>query len=272
MSDVDLRDLERRFRETGSVEDEATWLRARVQAGELEQGRLDLAAYLCDPASLAAQRDRLPNPRGWESWLAALRADPNARVVLNALSSISPPATCSDLRSCVEGELKDEVVWSHGEPDALRVVLSRLAETGLVKTTDLGDQGPVRISPRGTQWLESNRRVSDNLAHLRACLSLLLLSRPAWEAQDPGNWRPRKVCETLEEFLLCPCEACWGGWLFWHKGRFTLTDAREYLRDLARGDALVRARVRDEVVPWALGYRDPVHERVEARKREAGGG
>lgn len=45
MSDEELRRLERRFRETGALEDEAAWLRARLRAGELDQARLELAAH-----------------------------------------------------------------------------------------------------------------------------------------------------------------------------------------------------------------------------------
>ena len=45
MSDQRLRELERRWRETGSVEDEAAYLRERVRVGDLTQERLELAAY-----------------------------------------------------------------------------------------------------------------------------------------------------------------------------------------------------------------------------------
>ena len=45
MSDSKLRELERRWRETGSVEDEAAYLRERVRVGDLTQERLELAAY-----------------------------------------------------------------------------------------------------------------------------------------------------------------------------------------------------------------------------------
>ena len=55
VSDADLRELERRWRETGCVDDEAAWLRARVQARELGEQRLELAAYLGHPAARAAQ-------------------------------------------------------------------------------------------------------------------------------------------------------------------------------------------------------------------------
>ena len=46
MTDAHLRGLERRWMETGSVEDEACYLLARVRAGELTEERLRLAAYL----------------------------------------------------------------------------------------------------------------------------------------------------------------------------------------------------------------------------------
>ncbi len=45
MSDERLRELERRWRETGFVEDEAAWLRERVRVGDLTQERLELAAF-----------------------------------------------------------------------------------------------------------------------------------------------------------------------------------------------------------------------------------
>ena len=45
MSDSKLRELERRWREKGSVEDEITYLRERLRVGELTRERLELAAY-----------------------------------------------------------------------------------------------------------------------------------------------------------------------------------------------------------------------------------
>ena len=71
MADARLRDLERRFRASGSVEDEATWLRARVQAGELEQSRLELAAYCDHPAAVAALACQ-SGPRRLDDWVHGL--------------------------------------------------------------------------------------------------------------------------------------------------------------------------------------------------------
>lgn len=45
MSDTRLRELRRRFDETGAPQDEAAWLNERVRMGELSRERLELAAY-----------------------------------------------------------------------------------------------------------------------------------------------------------------------------------------------------------------------------------
>ena len=54
MGDEELRALERRWRETGAVEDEARWHLARVRAGALPQARLELAAALGVPGARVA--------------------------------------------------------------------------------------------------------------------------------------------------------------------------------------------------------------------------
>lgn len=51
--DHDLNELKRRFLDTGSVEDEARLLQARVRAGELSEKRLRAAALVAHPAAVA---------------------------------------------------------------------------------------------------------------------------------------------------------------------------------------------------------------------------
>jgi len=51
VNDAHLRDLERRFLETRSLADEVAWLGARVQAGQVQSNRVELAAALGDPAA-----------------------------------------------------------------------------------------------------------------------------------------------------------------------------------------------------------------------------
>ncbi len=57
MTDGALRALERRWRATGAVEDEAAWLAARLRAGVLAEARLRAAARLGHRAAQAALGD-----------------------------------------------------------------------------------------------------------------------------------------------------------------------------------------------------------------------
>lgn len=71
MTDTRLRQLERRWKETGSVRDEADYLLERVRVGDLDRNRLDLAAYLGHEASRLARRSF---PGRWALLLSAARA------------------------------------------------------------------------------------------------------------------------------------------------------------------------------------------------------
>lgn len=54
MTDTYLRTLERRFRSSGAVEDEAAWLHERVRLGDLTRQRVELAAFCDHSGSRAA--------------------------------------------------------------------------------------------------------------------------------------------------------------------------------------------------------------------------
>ena len=73
MSDQKLRELECRWRETGSVEDEAAYLRQRVRVGDLTQERLELAAY-CGHEGASAATNLGPPRLGLEGWACGLSA------------------------------------------------------------------------------------------------------------------------------------------------------------------------------------------------------
>lgn len=63
MSDDHLRAAERRWRETGSLEDEAAWLTLRLRSGALPLEVLELAAYADHPAACAVLAKEAPYPR-----------------------------------------------------------------------------------------------------------------------------------------------------------------------------------------------------------------
>lgn len=87
MSDQRLRECERRFRETGSVEDEAAWLRARVRVGSLDPERLDLLAVIDYPAAILALDSAFHDFRCvpmWKRNLARFGREVSAETVLCA--------------------------------------------------------------------------------------------------------------------------------------------------------------------------------------------
>ena len=73
MTDDRLRALERRFRETGIVEDEAAWLTERSRKGELTPEQIEAAAYLgyAPAAALFPDASPLEPLDGWETFLAS---------------------------------------------------------------------------------------------------------------------------------------------------------------------------------------------------------
>lgn len=75
MSDQELRELERRWKSTGSTDDEAAFLLERVRTGELWPERLELASYMAHAAAVVALGNRAPKvPANEGEWLDSLYA------------------------------------------------------------------------------------------------------------------------------------------------------------------------------------------------------
>lgn len=66
-----LRELERRWKETGSVEDEARFLAERVRIGEVTRARAALAAY-CGSEAARRMSDEVEAPSSLDDWIAGL--------------------------------------------------------------------------------------------------------------------------------------------------------------------------------------------------------
>lgn len=73
VSDAKLRELERRWKETGSVEDEAAYLLQRVRVGDLSRERLELAAYCGHLGAIAAKHATVSAPSELAAWVRGLR-------------------------------------------------------------------------------------------------------------------------------------------------------------------------------------------------------
>jgi hypothetical protein len=199
VSDQRLRELERRFRASGSVEDEATWLRARMQAGELEQSKLDLAAHCGHEGARAALGENAPAPH---------------RNLWKLVSTLS-------------GD----------QHHALRAAVA--IGTLLLASFDTG------------------RRVLPVQEAVEATVSALNGSAAAL-GQAYSSWSNCGVDFT-------PADP---GSVQLHQEILSMAAA---LAERSRMKKEAASAVRTNLATWALGYRDPVGERVEAQKREAAG-
>lgn len=245
MADERLRGLERRWKETGFVEDHAAYLHERVRIGDLSQERLELAAYLGDPASTRAiaEEDRpevltaddLP---GYRTRLGQAHLD---KGYLEDVAEWWGQDFC--MRFAVAAATHAAQRWEERRPSgvqALRVARECISEAEgwiLEPTWDRGFQ--FKRGPEG----------DNNLA--RAAGGLLSIARIKIGL---GDWQEEALSECLAQTVLAAT-------------RVAISSIPAQRRDR---EALL-ALVRRELVPWALGYSDPVRERVEARQREADG-
>lgn len=99
MSDQKLRDLERRFRETGSLGDEAAYLQERVRAGILPRVRVELAAYCGhEPAKRAMAIDLPSDRKRLAGTLATLGSQVSRPIVACiAITAARAAAECAQL-------------------------------------------------------------------------------------------------------------------------------------------------------------------------------
>ena len=248
--DADLRNLARSAPE--DAEAAARLLAERVRSGSLSHERIRLAAYLGDPAALLACL-RAPPPRveEWSLWLEGLRSDPTGVPVLQELEDAAVGQRNPDLSQATDR------------------VLDRLGEEGLVR---LEGSGEVGITAAGRILLNARNAVACDEAWWRASTVVLRLVREEWDRAEPTDWRPRKLNETLEEWIVCPCDSHSEVWTFWNKlrkRRTTLGDAHEAVAANPGLQTIARSLVMRELVPWALGLHDPVRLRVEARRSSA---
>ena len=225
MTDLHLREPERRFRESGSVEDEAAWLRARIQAGELTQDRLDIAAALGHEPSSQHSSYTLPQ------FVAAL---------FSAWGGFD------------WGELGLPAPrgWPFGAEVALRSAI------GLVRCRVARFAGSPPVE-NALALLDSRTADRPERTLMRALEELgeFTLAQAGGEPQDCDGW-----LETLRGLLLDSSVTGIAAAFDWTWG------------DVETGHLItneLRTGLRAELLPWALGYSDPVLKRVESRQAAA---
>jgi hypothetical protein len=243
MPDTHRRELERRFSETGALEDEVALLKARLRDGTLLSQRLRVAGYLRNPASLELLGEDAPGePPTFGSWATGfepLGPEVSMRVAIAAARRSWRVAA----RFFVEGD--------PGHP--LRVL--EAAELSVACPCVPHIQELIELARRAQAEVRGPNAIqlgTGPAAAAQACLATALLvdttpHHPYVRAQRSW-WGPEHA-----RLALCD-EVADGG------------DAPSSLTDSLLGEAGERIRhaVRAEVVPWALGHQDPLRLRVHA--------
>ena len=244
MADGDLRDLERRFAATRRVEDEVEWLRARVRAGDLQQERLELAAYCGHEAARRLEAsEALEAGVSWYEFISGFELGRDwgnvvrVRVgVAIASLSLAPWLGLYPEDEVLPGALSDLERWVLGayawrdRDDLLQSAM------GVREELNARWQGHDAVNPFGA---------GPSLAELsgRPLWRVYLVLMRGYERQFTG-----RTTKGLVEAAFLAAKT-----LEWCEG---LSEAES--------QSFVADRVRAEVVAWALGYGDPVRRRVEA--------
>lgn len=134
MSDHELRELERRYRESQSVEDEAAWLAARLRSGGIERERVATAALCGHPAALLAAGDLVstlgPGPSLLEA-LLQLEGRPALVEVAQEVAERDPAVSASPRREQL-AELF-AALRSFAEPQAFLEDVAQLKEEAVAQ-------------------------------------------------------------------------------------------------------------------------------------------
>jgi len=235
MSDSELRELERRYRASGSVQAEAAWLRARVQAGELALDCLKLAALLGHEGAHGVLGEAAPEPtlilREWDH-----------PVEFNTLFDM--------VRDCADCGCEALV--------RLIVALSRhlLPLFERERTADFGPRAAIEISER---WLVEPDKVS-----------LTMLRDAGWAAGASSDdvVFEDSVAHQVAELAQRAAEAAQNAHASDRERTLASAEdaALQALHSLDPEEAVqLEAAVRAELVPWALGTLDPVAGRARTR-------
>mgnify|MGYP003656105340 CR=1 FL=1 len=225
MRDAQLQELQRRYLDSGGVEEEAAWVGAALRAGRLSHERVRFAAYLGSPgarrvAPTAARFEDL-FAADWEPDVCRGSAPRFLQQVLRSTGKVAAARICASAASVVR-----EGVANLGLPELLEQF-----DAGLVPLhrCAAGNTGYVR--------LEVQRAIRSDLLRHRAQPIM-----PHW------------FCG----FVLKGCLACVRGDGLGFKGApgLVLWITRRFMNEIQdEGDPhatrLLR-RVREEVAPWAL--------------------
>ena len=259
MADDQLRQLARRFQETGSVTDEAAWLQARRRRGELGDETLALATWLGSKAArkvLGAEAPRVPyDPEGWVGALfeqapAAIHDQLVCRAAAAAIRHLVPHYEATPERCARHG------TQACKHPDC---------------SPDLGFRRVLEACERHVAAPSDAR--AEGLAELRADVQPPPADHYRWDSPFYPSTQSPSLAHDLAERLHAlhfDAQATAPSGVF--------DGAVHTVRRLAEGEARERSVDRDylvgesldelrkslcaDLLPWVLGSGDPLAERA----------
>lgn len=242
MTDTTLRELERRFRASGREEEEAAWLRARLQSGTVSVLGLELASQLGYPPAASLPLDSLQRTSSWMADLLGFGRSLPVRVhrgpVIDCIFHGEDWATKAEIqaiRASITQRSLGQTWVKHGQEAVIRAGLALLHQDP--------DCALTLYPGIGTEHVE--------------LVETALVENRFPELGDPYPF-----------VRLFPLD---GGQFCGHGFAGNSYPWLQIIQGCAErlGEKVARDSVRDELVPWALHYRDPLVERVAARKRQA---
>lgn len=256
MADQRLRALERRWQASGSVEDEAAWLRERVRVGDLAEERLFLAAYLGhEPARLAA-------PQALEAFAERLaRLGGPITDTLNCFEH-PPSGVLADWSAVLPEESKDvcvrvTIASCRAALLACSDLVFRARDDQVVTAIEtwlLGPRTPEALRTMANYWWSHTRNHPESDDPTAWAVAWATTNAQILASYDPEGVGPAP--DDPEEFERFCAESA---------------DYRGLLGDVLAGvqhalgverTSELEAVVREELVPWLLGRGDPVADRM----------
>jgi hypothetical protein len=279
--DVRLRELERRWKETGSVEDEAAWLRARARAGELDPARLEVAAKLAYPAARLIHPlppnvvDPYPGSSGLLRGVEGLLVDKVfdeycMRCVIAVARSVAPLLDDFDWlpeegpRSMLRAAQEWLVVWSGPPIPSRRGDLQSLCDFLTTRLDHMRDSVYAEEPSGYSVSIDLACSVFSQLTGLAVVLSIPTL------APHASRTAIRRVGRAWDQ-----ARQAWSVALMDRDPEFA--DAPVYNADREANERIV-GQVREEVIPWLLELevqsnpRNPDADLRELKRRADVGG
>ena len=250
MSDERLRELERRWKETGATQDEAAWLVALVRAAHLEIGRVRLAAYFGHEAAVAAgvelwQVKRGKRHRGLTDWIRGVeRADLDPRERATSISALGFEA---HVRTAIALGRAALPTWEVGVGSEQGQELD-LSENLMRSVLD-------RSEAVFVQRVESNLQALQSLAF------------QAWREVNATGWDFEEAVHAAGSCVATAANTVIGLMGGDYYQGWGLRESIDKAQVVFGSPANVKNIAAREVAPWALGYSDPVRERDEARQQ-----